>query len=138
MKTVILLMAVVLVPAGLFADVYPYKSGDKPKMMVIVQSEEAAVTATAGPGVTKVVQPQAVQQTVVSKMMTAEELKRLAEKSEMENEIVDAVIAKLIDLEEEIKKQKTYNIVFGASIFFLLLLVILGAVTSRTRGRDKK
>lgn len=78
-------------------------------MKVVVEGEEEARAAKEAPVV--------IIKHTPEKRITAADLKALASKSELENEIMDAVISKVSDLEEEVKKQKLFDaLVLGAYI----------------------
>ena len=102
------------------------------KMRVVVEGEEES--AVANDLQKPVLLPKATpEKKHIAK--NAAELKAMAEKSAMENEIIDAMIAKLADLEVEVKSLQ--NSLIACSLVLLCSLLALAAHILITRKKSK-
>lgn len=52
------------------------------------------------------------------------DIKKMADSNAMESEIIDAIITKLADIEEELGRQKIYNLRLTAGALVMLVLVL--------------
>ena len=85
--------------------------GEDEAKVVTIQAMEASSQAKDSPVII-------VRRPVKSKSAAA--IKELAAKSELENEVMDSLIAKMSDMETELDRQRAYNI--AALAAFLLVL----------------
>ena len=87
----------------------------KAPMRVVVEGEEEARMSKQTPVV--------IIKHAAEKRISAADLKALAGKSDLENEVMDSVISKMGDIEDEVKKQKLFN-----AITVLAFIMLFGAV----------
>jgi len=124
MKRFILLVLV-------FCVIIPVFGADEPeKMRVIVERENEISKAKPSDGVYIKTEPKKMSaaQRVAERKKKTEELKGLVESSEMEKEVMDAIIGKIIDIESDMERQsKTDRIIIAclAAAIIALLIVIL-------------
>jgi len=104
------------------------------KMRVLVEGEEEVSSATPDrDGVyIKEENPGILNKRKLERKKKTEELKQLAEKSsaesEIEKEVMDAIILKIIDIEQELDRQdrmQLYTIIGGLVLFGVLAALIL-------------
>ena len=106
----------------LFSSIIFLYSEEK-KIRVIVEGEEDANTIT-----TKDIMPTTQKGVYILKSQKqiendAKKLKEIAEHPKIEGEIIDAIISKIIDLENN--QQKQMKFILGLSIIVLLLFIVI-------------
>ncbi len=112
-KTAVLFL--VLTAAALFCGALAAADEKPAPMKVVVEGEDDFKQPAETPVFI-------IKRAPEKKVSTAD-LKGLAAKSDLENEVMDSVISKMSDLEAEIKQQKFYNMIILA-----VLIILFGAV----------
>ncbi len=111
MKKIILAFTLIFLAASYAAAQEQATPGQK--MRVIVEGEEQSAIAND-------LQKPVLIKTEKKKATSASDLKAMAEKASMENEIIDAMIAKMTDMEAQIKSLQNN--------FVICTLLLLGAL----------
>lgn len=101
---------------------------DQGKIRVVVEGEEDAVAAKEAVKPA----PTAAAAKADSKY-TVEKLRKLAEKSSLESEILDGIISKMIDLEDEQAKMKKEQEIKNLALLAGIILVAIAALVRRKK-----
>lgn len=108
-----------------FSFLFTIYSSEEKKIRVIVEGEEDTNTETVKdiiPTTQKGVYILKIKQQIEN---DAKKLKEIAEHPKIEGEIIDAIISKIIDIENNQQKQIKFIIVLSIVVLLLFILVVL-------------
>jgi uncharacterized membrane protein YdfJ with MMPL/SSD domain len=104
---------------------------EEKKIRVILEGEEDANTVTAKDIIQTTQKGVYILKTRQQMEAEAKKLREIAEHPKIEGEIIDAIISKIIDIENNQQKQMKIILVLSAIVLLLFLIVILMIVRKK-------
>jgi hypothetical protein len=126
-RIMVMIFFILLAYPAVYAEVLSVDPSATPRpIRITVEGEEdAKLTATASAAtITATTQPGISILKAIAVRHPAAGIKKMMEKNSMESEVMDAIIAKLADMEEDQKRQQVFNACMLAGMAVLAALII--------------